>query len=63
MNFSSIKEITIPEGAVTKIVSAGVTLWDKVANMPFEMPTLDGNTLTITQAYSSAFENGTLGVN
>jgi len=30
MNFANVKSITIPEGVVTKIVAAGVTLWEAV---------------------------------
>ena len=30
MDFSKVKSITIPEGIVTKIASAGVTLWEAV---------------------------------
>lgn len=30
IDFSAIKAITIPEGVVTKIVSAGVTLWEAI---------------------------------
>jgi hypothetical protein len=32
MDFSNITAITIPEGTVTKIVSAGVTLWEAIKN-------------------------------
>ena len=31
MNFANVKSITIPEGVVTKIVAAGVTLWEAVS--------------------------------
>lgn len=36
MDFSSIKAITIPEGIVKKIVSAGVTLWQAVQAVSYK---------------------------
>lgn len=45
MDFSAVKTITIPEGVVTKIISAGVTLWEVVRyiNQVFISIGTDGN--------------------
>ena len=49
IDFSAVKEITIPEGVVTKIVFAGITLWEAIATgyknwLPFSTEA-DGKTL------------------
>lgn len=35
MNFSNVSELRIPEGLVTKIQAGGITLWEKIKELPY----------------------------
>ena len=54
MNFSNIKQIVVPEGAVKKIIYNGATLWERISRY---LKTVIGKVVTVTDALNEPAES------
>ena len=54
MNFSNIKQIVVPEGAVKKITYNGATLWERISRY---LKTVIGKVVTVTDALNEPAES------